>query len=301
MLPAGSDAPGALARIGRRAAVLGSLAMLAAAAPRPHAVATDIPIDIVGGRCFVRVRLDNRPATLLLDTGAETTLLCEAAANRLLLRPDAWVSTTLRGAGGLLERHANVDVRVAMAGAVRLFQNRNDAGLNLPVTTADLAGADGLLGGDVLRNFALDLDLPASRAALLPPRAAPPMPGAVRLQALRRTLLLAPVSLDGHALTALLDTGSSMSMLNARGLFRMGLAQPLAAPEFTAATHAVGGRSLGGTRRFAELRLGPLTVANPNLLLIAVPSAAYDLLLGLDVLGAQSLRLSYDDLALTFA
>jgi hypothetical protein len=63
--------------------------MLAAAAPRPHAVATDIPIDIVGGRCFVRVRLDNRPATLLLDTGAETTLLCEAAANRLLLRPDA--------------------------------------------------------------------------------------------------------------------------------------------------------------------------------------------------------------------
>src|ERR1700678_3833443 len=197
--------------VGRRAALLGGLASLGAGAAPGD---TAIPIDCSNGRCLVPVVLDGRVARMLLDTGAELTLVTGAAAARLALRPDAWVGTTLRGAGGLVERRANVDVGVARLGGVRLFQRLPGGGLSLPVTNSDLGGADGLLGGDVLRHFVLDLDIPGARLALRGP-ATPSHPrSAVPLQSLRGDLLLAQVRLDGHALTGLVDTGASVSLIN---------------------------------------------------------------------------------------
>jgi len=287
-----------LQSVGRRAALLGGLASLvAAAAPR----ATAIPIEVANGRCLVPVLLDGRPARMVLDTGAELTMVTRAAVARLGLRPDPWVSTTLRGAGGLVERHANVDIRVALAGPVALFQNRPGGGLNLPVTSSDLGGADGLLGGDILQHYTLDLDIPGATLALgaMHPPAAPPQ--AVKLQLLRRNLLLAPVLLDGHSLTALVDTGASASLLNARGLYRLGLVPAQVRQDPAIPMLTVGGESPARWHRFAELRVGPLSLRAPAVLTQTVPEAAYDLLLGLDVLGRQRLYLSYPSLTLAFA
>ena len=281
--------------VGRRAALLGGLvSAIGAAAPR----GTAIPIEVINGQCLVPVLLDGRPARLVLDTGSELTMVTRAAVARLGLRPDPWVSTTLRGAGGLLERHANVDIRTALAGTVPLFQRGPGSGLSLPVTSSDLGGADGLLGGDVLQHYTLDLDMPAARLAL----GAMHTPAhAVQLQPLRRVLLLAPVRLDGHSLVALVDTGASASLVNARGLYRLGLAPARLQQDPAAPLMALGGVSAARLHRFAELCIGPLCLAAPIVLTETVPEAAYDLVLGLDVLGRQRLLLSYPGLTLEFA
>ena len=52
--------------------------------------------------------------------------------------------------------------------------------------------------------------------------------------------------------------------------------------------------------RFTDLRFGPLTLHNPVLLTAAVPEPAYDLAIGLDILGAQRLLLSYAAQSLVF-
>jgi predicted aspartyl protease len=284
--------------IGRRAAFLGGLASAAAAAvPRDAA----IPIAIVQGRCVVPVLLDGRAARMLLDTGADISLVTRAAVARLRLRPDPWVSTTLRGASGLEERHANVDVRSARAGTVPLFQRMAATGLNLPVTSSVIGGADGLLGGDILQHYTLDLNIPEARLLLAtaPPTARPP--DAVHLQLLRRNQLLAPVQLDGHRLVALLDTGASTSLVNARGLYRLGLASKPPQHDPAVPMLALGGETTVHVHRFAELRIGAFRVAAPSLLTQAVPEPAFDLILGLDVLGRQRLVLSYTELTLAFA
>jgi hypothetical protein len=234
---------------------------------------------------------------MLLDTGAELTILTSAAVARVGLRPDPWVSTSMRGAGGLVERRANVDVRMALAGTVPLFQRQPGAGLILPVTTSGLGGADGLLGGDVLRHCTIALDIQAARLSL---NAAPPGAGAVRLQSLRRNLLLAPVELDGHRLLALVDTGASRSLINASGLYRLGLAPSLLAQNQPVPIQTVGGASIARPHRFATLRIGALTLAQPTLLTVPIPEPAFDLILGLDVLGRQPMRLSYTGMTLGF-
>jgi len=278
--------------ITRRAALLGTLT--AAAAP----VEPGIALERVNGHCLVSVLLDGHLARMVLDTGAGVSIVTRGAAARLGLPADPWVSSTLRGASGLLERHANVDVGVARAGAVRLFQQPG-RGLSLPVTSSDLGGADGLLGGDVLQHYDIDLDIPNARLLLGAPGPAPPASETVHLQLLRRTLLLAPVTLDGHALLALVDTGAGASILNARGLYRLGLLAPQDDKVVTLQT--VGGIAPARLHRFTEFRIGKLSIAKPTLITQTVPNAAYDLVLGLDVLARQRLRLSYATLTLQFA
>jgi len=283
-------------RFGRRLMLSGGLASLCAAAPSAD---PQIPVDRVNGRCLVPVRLDGGLARMVLDTGAARSVITRAAALRLGLSLDPWVQTTLRGAGGQLETHRNADVRMAAIGPARLLQRPSEPGLSLAVTSSGLDGADGLLGGDILRYFDLDLDVPHGRMALRQAGRSRAGPGAVPLTPLWPDLLLAPVALQGQELTALVDTGSSVSLVNARGLDRLGLSQAAMADDPPAATAAIGGRFPVRVHRFTALRLGALGVPAPMLLTAFVPEPAFDLILGMDVLGRQRVVVSYQSLRLT--
>jgi predicted aspartyl protease len=281
--------------IGRRAVLLGGLASLGAG---PASAA--IPLDLANGRCIVSMLLNGHPARMVLDTGAERTVVTPSTVQQLGLRKDIWVDSTMRGAGGLLETHANTDVDSASIGGTALFQRQSSPGLSLSVANFDLGDADGLLGGDVLRHYTLDLDFPRTQLTLRPANQNVPRPGAVQLSPLRGDLLLAPVQLDGHSLLALVDTGASVSLINARGLYRLGLTPQQLEQDQPLSTMSLGGKFLGRMHRFTQLRLGPLTIIKPWMLADKVPELAFDLTLGLDVLGSQRLLLSYADLALCF-
>lgn len=279
-------------RLGRRAALLGGLACVAAAPVQ------SIPIETAGGRhCILPVVMDGKPGKMLLDTGSQRTIVTRAALARLGLRLDPRASSQLQGAGGGSEEHQNATVGTLTAGGLRLVQRAPGAPFSMPVTSLDLGESDGLLGGDVLTHQTVDLDIPNLRLALLPP--SPSLQGPVRLWRLRGDLLLALIRLDGLELVALLDTGASNSLITAGGIHRLGLA-----PEALAGTPVVPSFGLGGaftahTLRFGELRLGPVTVPRPRLLLADVSAPAH-LLLGLDVLGRQRFVLSYASLTLSF-
>jgi hypothetical protein len=258
-------------------------------------------LGVDDGRAVVPVLLNGGLAHMLLDTGAERSVISRAAAARLGLPFDPWVETTMRGAGGELETHRNADVQIATLGGVRLVQRATQPGLSLAVASFGLGGADGLLGGDILRHFTLDLDFPAGRMALRPARWAPPVGNSVPLTLLWPDLLLAPVRLDGQMLTALVDTGASASLVNARGLHRLGLTPAAMAQDQSAATAAIGGRLPVRVHRFSELRLGGLRIPAPWMLTAPVPEPAFDLILGLDILARQRIALSYASPRLTFS
>lgn len=284
--------------IGRRAVLLAGLASLSASpawsAPIP------IPMDLANGRCVVSVLLDGQPARMLLDTGAERSVVTPITAKRLGLQRDLWVDTTLRGAGGLLETHPNADVGSAIIGGTTLFQRPSSLGLSLSVANLDLGDADGLLGGDVLRHYTLDLDFPRAQLMLRPAKQSVPRTGVVQLSILRGDLLLGPVRLNGHSLLALVDTGASVSLINARGLYKLGLTPRQLDQDQALSTASLDGKLMGRAHCFTELCVGPLVVTKPFLMAAAVPELAFDLTLGIDVLGRQRLLLSYADLVLGF-
>jgi hypothetical protein len=63
-----------------------------------------VPVDEVNGHLLVTVQVNEVPATFILDTGAERTLMDEKAVRRLGLERDGWVASAVRGIGGIEER-----------------------------------------------------------------------------------------------------------------------------------------------------------------------------------------------------
>jgi predicted aspartyl protease len=281
----------------RRALLLGSIATIAAA---PLPTDTAVSIDVTDGRCVVPMLLDGRLARMVVDTGAERTVMTSTAAARLGLRRDLWVDTPMVGAGGLVETHPNVDVGSATLGGAALFQNLPGRALSLSVTNQPLGDADGLLGADLLRHHTLDLDMQKARLVLWPAGEAVPAGHSMPLWPWARGLLLAPLRVDGQELTALVDTGASATLVNARGLYKLGITSARAAQDPAVTTAGLGGSFQAHMHRFAALQLGPLTLPDPLLLAASVPEAAFDVILGMDILGRQRLLLSYASLKLGF-
>lgn len=280
--------------IARRGLLQTSVAALAL----PRAAWADAPMS--ENRAFtLPITLNGQLAHMLLDTGAERSVIATAAAARLNLPADVYVDSTIRGASGKLETHPNIDVNTAMFGDVALYQQSPGQPFTLTVTEQPLGGLDGLLGGDILQHFTLVLDWPNSTAALRNGYTGIP-DDFVRLSLLSSTLLLVPVTLDGQALTALIDTGASLSFINARGLQILGQTPARLSQNQTMNIGAIGGAVAAYEYRGTQFHCGALTIDQPILHAAFVPEMAFDMIMGMDILGNQKVQISYSDLSLGF-
>ncbi len=132
---------------------------------------TDVPLLLVNNYALVELTVNGRPATFLLDTGAERTLFADTAVRELGLARDEWVSSSIRGIGGVIERTANVVLRSFEIGAVPLRRRSVNPVLSFvvaPLPWHEIGGRtiSGLLGADYLLVFDLDLDLPGGNLTL---------------------------------------------------------------------------------------------------------------------------------------
>ena len=179
------------------------------------------PVQTHDRLVFVTVQLDGHPAQLVVDTGADRTVLSPEAVKQLGLSPDFSHGTRTWGVGGPT---AHFDAHV---------NSFEFAGMALPmhrVAVGDLSiaplggGVDGVLGTDVLHWFDVDLDTPHAQMTLYrgepcwlkaPPWNEPSV-AVAGVRGLRSGLqvphtLLMPIEVDGIRTLALLDTGSQTS------------------------------------------------------------------------------------------
>src|ERR1700722_18157537 len=188
-----------------------------------------VALQVSGGVITVPVEVNGITATFLLDTGAQRSVVSEAAVQRLGLARDRWVGTTMRGIGGI-GRRPNADPPSLRLGGVPLVRRtlNHDTSLtvaDLPRSTVGNQIIDGLLGRDFLSLFDLDLDVPAHHVTLYRVDDCSgrflPWPGdyaAVPITIPTEQAIVVPVTLDGRSLRALLDTGAGSSLLGAPGI-----------------------------------------------------------------------------------
>jgi predicted aspartyl protease len=268
--------------------------------------AASVALDTSTPNLIVAVAIDGVSVPMILDTGAERSVLDAGTVERLHLARDEWVATTMRGVGGD-ERQRNVLPRTMAVGGAALRARSVVAGLSLPVGhmafgTAGGAPIAGLLGADLLAGYDLALNGPARLLTLYQVAGCAgrflPWTGpyeAIPTLSPVRDMLLVPVRIDGRVLLGQIDTGAASTLVLQPGMQKLGLTQAMLDADQAIVTHGFGPAALTVHRhRFASMAVGTQTL--PGAELWVAPAHALrivDLLLGADWLRARVVWLSY--------
>jgi predicted aspartyl protease len=282
--------------------------LLAAAGPAPDSPEActlqhrgEAAVTLEGAAPLVKVAFDGQPATLLLDTGASTTLLTMDAVERLGLRVKRIGTVKLQGVGGDSEA-ALVLVKKMQIGNVTLTDQPVVISA-FPLRGYRGAGPDGLLGTSTLGQFDVDLDLPHGRMGLYSARncvsgnpdwTLPYILKADESSAPRQNLVYLQVLLDDTPIYAVVDTGASVTFVDAKAAQSAGttnealrevkpdLVQGVAPQDATARRH-----------QFRSLTIGLENYSHPVLTIGDLAPGIGGMLLGVDYARTHRLWISY--------
>ena len=228
--------------------------------------ASELPVVFEHGHAIVAATLNGGPARLAFDTGAFTSLLSEAAVNRLQLRrmQGEEIRNTLAITGGIGGQRS---ARYVTAHQVALGGLR---GRDYNFVASDFGGslADGLLSIDMVSQFDVDLDFPESKIVLYRPTGDCSAPAAF----LAGPLFSAPlqpqgadrrprvmVDIAGKSFVALVDTGAPRSAIFRHAAEQLGIGADTAGSQ----RHSVGGigpERVAATRHvLSDVSVGDLT------------------------------------------
>ena len=250
---------------------------------------------MAGGFVVAPARLGGRPVSMVIDTGAEGMLVTAEAADALGMRRDPARRVRVLGTGGQV---------MAGVAALPLLQFGGLAwpSLSAPVLAVPgLPALDppvaGLIGAPLLAAYDLDLDLPRGRLRLhdardcpdgVRPFAPPYVMLPLRLSAGNQPLV--PVTVNGVALRAVLDTGARATVLTEDAARRVGLGRPMRED----VTRGVDGAATPVRwHRARDLRVGWDALADVAVSVAALDLGEADMLLGMDYLGARRVWVSY--------
>ena len=170
-----------------------------------------------GTRFLVPVTIDGTPETLILDTGGVTTSLSPRAIKALGLKEEYSRLKLFDLYGN--DSNSQVEVKTFDLGQAR-GENLKLQVSPMPDLEAD-ADADGLLSTDLFLQYDIDLDFAAARLNYFsqdhcPGRIAywPERPLSAVPFTLKDGHIEIPVTIDGHALTAAIDTGADSSVMS---------------------------------------------------------------------------------------
>jgi predicted aspartyl protease len=249
---------------------------------------------------IVTLLANGMPVTMLLDTGAETTILTPGVAKRLgAQRPQVEFDRQLRGVAGSLQT-TEIELRSFAIGGVAIPWRRVRVA---PISVASVFSGplDGVVGADSLNSFDIDLDLPNNRITFYRrqacPAAAPAWTEPYITMAAGRSKgdhLFFPVQLDGHKINAFIDTGAQSTVLSTSAALALGLTPALLARDRAAVLRGAGPEQLGGrVHRFARLEIGGETIRDPEIIVADLNLSDADLVLGIDIVRPWRIWLSY--------
>jgi predicted aspartyl protease len=206
------------------------------------------------------------------DTGAANSLIALEALTRLApgdFESRGVASQGFAGGQAIAQRIALRSLAVAPGQGVALDVN---AVAMSPLRDQFGADIDGVLGMEILGRYTLRLDFRRQRIDLLPPKAAIGKKS-LSFDYNREREILFPVQLDGHAVTALLDTGAAQTGVNWNAARQSGIGRNT--PGLSERITIVGGDSNRWTvheYQFSTMQIASMHWNRPTLVIADVPA-----------------------------
>ena len=259
----------------------------------------ELTVTLMGNVPIITLSINGSPASFLLDTGAERTILSSSAAKRLGVVPHFEYARRMRSLGTAVAG-GDARLRTVDLGGMAVPDVRVIVG---PVSLPPVAGnpVDGLLGADFLADFEVDLDLVQRRVLLYQPPTCPitgpewHQPYAtIRANRSLHDRLFFPVSLDGHRLAALIDTGAQLTALDAVSATALGITGATMARDPVATLRGAAAEVVKSrVHRFARLDIDGEVVRDPVIAVAGLGLQDADLVLGANFLRWRRVWLSY--------
>lgn len=257
----------------------------------------EMPLETRGNLLFVEAGIYGTPVTLLVDTGAERTLLTEDTVKRLHLPRDYQHVTRTWGIGTPTASWDAVLPDGMVLGGTHFPIDRVTVGqFGIPQP-----GVGGLLGADILLAFDLDLDLPNHRLTMYRardcPHASPPWNEpylALDGVTVHRDRLMVPFELDGVAGLGVLDTGAQLSSISLSMAEKIGVDGEALSDDRLVMAHGAAPEQVAvRIHHFHELRVGPAVMEEPALPIVPMTGSMGDALVGADFLRGRRVWLSF--------
>lgn len=310
VLKGGSSTPLSAGATLRRWAILlsnlpGAIVLAAIMAIAPAAMAechmervSTVPLT-EGARPVTRVIINDQAIQMMVDTGAQETSVTPGAATVLLLRRDPQRRTRIVTVAGP-EITANAIVDKLSIGTI------NYSNLNIPVyqlgqvSEGELTA--GIVGADLVSGFDLELDIPGRTLSfyrvsdcdsIRPPWDGPYDTVVGRVTSRRQFVF--PVSLNGHAVTALFDTGSWSELLSREKAESIGISEAELAQDATGTGHSGVFHQMEFRRhKFDSVTIGAETFHDSLVLVTDFQQGGeVDMLVGADYMRWRRFFLSY--------
>jgi predicted aspartyl protease len=294
----------ALSPVLRPSFLLAILLVIAGCSTEPPYCGIDpvarLKIQSVHGLPLVAVALDGKPVWMIADTGAERSLLTDAAATRLQLRRDiGHVSHTMGIGGASTEWDVAIDSFVM--GGVRFRPVTRLAVGHFVIGDTTTSAPAGLLGADILLAYDLDIDISDNSITLYrarrckdarPPWTEPAIP--IEGVTARKDRVQVPLTLDGVTASGTLDTGAELTTIGSRLAARVGVPEASMANDPTIMTHGAGPDAVPShVHAFASLTIGPVTLTSPNLTVLPSETGVGEALVGQDFLRGRHVWISF--------
>jgi hypothetical protein len=277
-------------------------ASTAAAATCPIVHRAEVQLRWDGSGWLVPVTIDGVDAPFLLDTGAERSMIFQAAAAALGVPRDQWVSTTTEGIGGVVNL-PNADPRSLALGGLPLRRHTVAADNTLTVAQSASRTISGLLGQDFLSPYDVEIDGARnvlrlfSTGACLQDSSLPwtESRAAIHARRLFRNILVIPVVVDGRVLQAEIDSGAGASSVTAPGMVKLGLSDAAMRGDLARPASGIGGGEVPmRLHRFARVEVGGQRFDGQALWLGPIHLIrSVDMLLGADWLRGRRVWLSF--------
>lgn len=255
-----------------------------------------MPLQADHNLLLVPARIKGHEVRLLVDTGAERTLLTEAAVKRLGLGRDGHHTRSTGVGGSTTSWDASVP-GIELGDTV--FPITHVAVGDFRISHLFPEAVDGLLGADILLGFELDIDIPDHRLTIYRLRrcagAVPPWP-AVEVPGVgaRRDRMLVPFSVNGTPGMALLDTGSQASAVSREMALRIGITPAQLAADPQISVHGASPTPVDvPLQRFRSFRVGPDQLNNVRLAVLPNIGGLGDGLVGADFIRGRRLWLAF--------
>jgi predicted aspartyl protease len=263
-------------------------------------IAADLPVTTSERAFFTSIGINNGTARVRVDTGSANNLLSASTATRLGMAQQMLMGAMVRGVGGARPVNLAVSDRVTLGGA---------HGNHIAFITAEDStfppGTDGLLGMDFLSQYDDDLDFQAGHLRLVRARgdcarANTPLPPPLYAVKFRTLGTAGPpiidVVINGIKLSAVIDTGATLSLLFRPAAERLGL--PVTSM-LAGGGRRINGIGSGSTRAafgilHEPVTIGALEISNlPMTIADQDSGAGVDMLLGYDFAKTVHLWISH--------